>query len=87
MDEDRTIDAEAFEREMALNREAWKKLRDQVRRDYAGQYVAMAHGKIVGASPDFDAATVAAIKHAPVRNCFLVWPADEEPIFEPYDNF
>ena len=87
MNDEHLINDETEEREMALNHEAWEKLRDQVRREHAGKYVALVHGQIVAASIDFDEALAAAHKVAPVPNCFLVWRADDEPPFEPYYRY
>ena len=33
------MDQATFEQQLHLNRQAYEKLRDQIRRDYAGQYV------------------------------------------------
>jgi hypothetical protein len=74
-----------FDREMASNREAYEKLREQIRRDYAGQYVAMAFGKIVAVSPDFDEATAVVERLQPAPAYSLVFLADQEPVFEPID--
>ena len=35
-----------FEEQMACNRKAYEALRDQIRREYAGQYVALAYGRL-----------------------------------------
>ena len=49
----------AFDQEMACNRQAYETMKDQIRRDYAGKYVAIAFGKIIAVSPDFDEASAA----------------------------
>lgn len=87
MSDDRTAYNETFEREDALNREAWEKLRDQIRKDHAGKYVALVHGQLVASASTFDEALAAARKATPVPNCFLVWLADEDPIFEPFYRY
>ena len=75
-----------FDEEMALNRQAYEALREQIRREYAGQYVAFAFGRIVAVSPDFDRA-VEAVKHLqPCPEHYAVFPAEEGPLFEPIDD-
>ena len=44
----------AFDRELAVNRQAYELLREEIRRKYAGQYVGMAFGKIIAVDPDFE---------------------------------
>ena len=51
------MDETKFEQELQLNRQSYQKLRDQIRRDYDHQYVALAFGKIVAAAPTSGAAT------------------------------
>ncbi len=81
------MDDAAFEREMAVNRTAYEGLREQVRRDYAGQYVALAHGKIIAGGPNYDDVVAAVQKMSPLPEHYLVFPADEEPGFEPYLSY
>ena len=71
-----------FEREMALNRNAYQSLRNQVRGEYEGQYVAIAHGRIVANAPTFDEANAAVLRLDPVPEYFLVFPAEQEPSFD-----
>lgn len=81
------MDQATFERETAVNRQAWERLRDRVHRDYAGQYVALGKGKILATAPGYDEVMAAVHRLEPVPEYFLVFPADEEPAFEPFDNF
>ena len=53
------MDESKFDEEMALNRAAFEQLRSQIRRDYTGQYVAIAFGRIIAVSPNFDEAVAA----------------------------
>jgi hypothetical protein len=80
------MDQVTFERETALNRTAYERLRGQIRRDHAGQYVVLAEGRVVNASATYDEA-MDAVQHLwPVPEYYLVFPADEDPVFEPYDS-
>jgi hypothetical protein len=81
------MDLATFERETAVNRQAYERLRDQIRRDHAGQYVALAQGRLVAASATYDEAVAVVERLKPVPEYFLVFPADEEPEFEPFYDF
>jgi Family of unknown function (DUF5678) len=73
-----------FDQEMACNRQAYEQLKEQIRRDYAGQYVAIAFGKIVAVNPDFDEAVAAVERLNPPPEHSVVFPASDEPMFEPF---
>jgi hypothetical protein len=81
------MDQMTYEREMAVNREAYGRLREQIRRDYAGRYIALAEGRVAAATATYDEAMRAVQGLDPVPECYLVFPADEEPYFEPYYNY
>ena len=85
------MDEMKFEQELQLNRQSYQKLRDQIRRDYDHQYVALAFGKIVAAAPTFDEASAAVSRLQPQPEHFVVFQADDEPIFDeffdPYAEF
>ena len=80
-----------FDQELAVNRQAYEKLRDQIRRDYDHQYVAMAFGRIIASASTFDEASAAIDRLEPKPEHFLVFQADDEPIFDeffdPYTEF
>lgn len=76
------MDVSTFDRESALNRRAFEQLREHIRRDYAGRYVALAEGRIVGAAETFDAARALIDQLDPVPAYFLVFPATAEPDFD-----
>ena len=80
-----------FDEELALNRRAYEKLRDQIRHDYDHQYVALAFGRIVGSAPTFDEASALIENLDPKPQHFLVFQADDEPMFDeffdPYTEF
>jgi hypothetical protein len=71
-----------FAKESALNRQAYEQLREQIRRDYAGKHVALAHGKVVGAASTFDAARALVERLDVVPEYYLVFPASVEPDFD-----
>ena len=75
-----------FEQAEALNRQAYEKLREQIRRDWAGKYVGIAEGRFIAAANTFEEIQAAMNKLQPVPEYFLVFPADEEPPFEPYHD-
>jgi hypothetical protein len=78
------MDAAVFERETARNRRAYEALREQIRREYAGLYVALGEGRVLAVAPSYDEAMAAVQRLQPVPEYFLVFPADDEPIFEPF---
>jgi hypothetical protein len=82
------MDLATYEREMAVNRRAYEGgLREQIRRDHAGQYVAVAHGRLIAAARTYDEVIAAVEGLQPAPEYYLAWPADEEPDFEPFDAF
>ena len=85
------MDEAKFEQELLLNRQAYERLRDHIRRDYDHQYVALAFGKIVGAASTFDEASAIVSRLQPQPEHFLVFEADQEPMFDeffdPYSEF
>jgi hypothetical protein len=80
------MDQATFERELQLNRQAYEKLREQIRRDYAGKYVGIGEGRLIAAATTFENVQAAIEQLQPVPEYFLIFPADEEPPFEPYDD-
>jgi hypothetical protein len=76
------MDIATFTKESAANRQAYQRLRARIRRDHAGQYVALAHGKLIGAAPTFDGAKALIGSLKPVPAYYLVFPADSEPDFD-----
>jgi hypothetical protein len=81
------MDQATFERESRLNREAYEKLREKIHRDCAGKYVGIAEGRLIAVAPSFDEVRAAIEDLKPEPEYFLIFPADEEPLFEPYDSF
>lgn len=71
-----------FDSERALNQRAYQSMRDQIKRDHSGQYVALARGQLLAAAPTFAEAQKAVEKLDPVPEYFLIFPAEMEPAFE-----
>jgi hypothetical protein len=78
------MDLARFETELAQNRAAYERLRDAIRQDYAGKYVAIARGQLLGAAPTFEEASALVAQLEPGPEHFVVFPAEVEPMFEPY---
>ena len=82
------MDLATFTKESTLNRQAYEKLREYIKREYTGQHVAMAHGKVVGSATTFDAARALVERLETVPQYYLVFPANVEPDFDLiYDLF
>jgi hypothetical protein len=79
-------DPVAFERELAENRRAYEGLKERLRRDYKGQYVAIAHGRLVATAATFDEATEAVARLQPRPQHFAVFEAEGDPMFEPFED-
>jgi hypothetical protein len=84
---DSFCDPELFDRELQLNRQAYETMREQIRRDYAGQYVGIAEGKLIAVAPSFNEVRAAIEGLKPAPDCFLIFEAGEEPIFDTIDDF
>jgi hypothetical protein len=80
------MNATTFEEEMALNKAAYDRLRDEIRRDYAGKYVAIAQGRLAAVSASFDDATAEVLKLNPVPEHFVVFEAEGDPMFDLIDD-
>src|SRR5262249_12883570 len=78
----RNVDRTTFTRESELNRRAYEQLREHIRREYAGKYVVLAHGKVIGAASTFEAAQALVARLEVVPEYYLVFPANAEPDFD-----
>ena len=76
------MDISTFARESALNRGAFEQQRERIQREFAGQYVALAHGEVIGAAKSFDAARGLVERLDPAPEYYLVFPAEIEPDFD-----
>jgi hypothetical protein len=81
------MDAAMFQRETARNRRAYEARREQIRREHAGHYVALGEGRVLAAAQTYAEAMAAVQRLQPVPEYFLVFPATDEPIFEPYCHY
>ena len=68
-----------YEQEKRKNLDAYERLEDEIRTKYLGQYVAIADGRLIKVSQNFDEADQAVKAY---RHC-LVFPAGEEPEIGP----
>ena len=80
--EGRIMSEELFNKEMEENKRAWEKLRDWVPRDYAGQIVALAFGRIVASGSRVDQVNAAVEALDPKPAFYEVFPAEVEPLFD-----
>jgi hypothetical protein len=80
------MDEATFERETARNRHAYDLLREQIRREHAGHYVALGDGRILASAADYDEVKTAVEQLRPVPVLYLIFPAESDPPFEPYNS-
>jgi hypothetical protein len=80
------MDQATFERELQVNRQAYEKLREQIRRDYAGQYVGIAEGRLIAVAGTFDQVWAAIEQMQPVPEYSLIFKAEEGPVFDVVDS-
>jgi len=73
--------------EIEINQRAYDEQRDFIRREYAGQMVAFAYGRVVGVAPSYDAAyeTIRALDPPPA-NC-SVFRAEDDPGFDAVEAY
>lgn len=81
------MDRSTYERETALHRTVYEKLRGQIHRDYAGKYVVLAQGRLVAAANTFEEARAAVDSLLPRPEYFLIFPAGSEPAFELFRDY
>lgn len=76
------MDPVAFEREIELNRVAFDAMREQIRRGYAGLYVAFANGQVLAVAPSYEEALAVIERLSPIPECYFVFEAEEGPVFD-----
>jgi hypothetical protein len=72
----------AFDQELIENRRAWETLREQVRRDHPGEFVALAFGRIVASDRQMDKVMSAVQALDPKPAHYEVFPAEVDPLFD-----
>jgi hypothetical protein len=75
-------DSSLLKQGMLLNRQGWLESRDQIRSQYAGQYVALSKGKLIAAAPTFEETEAAVRRIEPMPMCCLIFDVNTEPVFE-----
>ncbi len=76
-----------YQTELELNKRAFAEQREQIRRDYAGQWVGFAFGRVITADPD-DEKVVAVINALdPQPEACAVFRAEEDPVFEVIEDY
>ncbi len=78
---------ETYESDAALNRKAYEALREQIKKEYAGQYAAIAHGKLIAVAGTYDKALAAVQELQPGPEHFLVFGADDENALDPFYSY
>lgn len=76
-----------FDEQMDLNRSAYAQVHDQIEQAGPGHFAAIAAGRLVAISDDFDSAIAAIQSLSPVPDHYLVFPTDSEPVFDVVDSF
>jgi hypothetical protein len=82
-----TMSQTTFEQDISRNRDAFASLRDEIRRRQAGQYVALADGKLQAAAPSYDEALAALQRLPSMPKCYFIFEADDEPIFDVFTDY
>jgi hypothetical protein len=71
-----------YEAELELNQQAFAEQREQIRRDYAGQWIGFAFGRVIAADADEHKVIAAMEALNPQPEADAVFRAEEEPVFE-----
>ena len=75
-----------FDDELEMNRTAYEENRQRIHQAGSGHYAAIAAGRLVAITTDFDEAVEAVLTLDPPPAHYAVFPADEEPAFEAIDS-
>lgn len=76
-----------FDEQMQLNRIAYEKLQDQIQQAGPGHFAAIAAGRLIGITEDFDSAISRIESLSPVPDHYLIFPTDARPVFDVVDSF
>jgi hypothetical protein len=79
------MDPTNYHHEMARNHLTWETLRERLRRDCPGQYVGLAHGRLVATGPTYEAVAATVQTLHPPTECFLIFPVEMEPRLDVVD--
>ena len=73
--------------ELEMNRTAYEENRMRIRQAGCGHYAAIAAGRLIAITANFEEAVQAIQSLDPPPAHYAVFPADEEPAFEIIDDF
>jgi hypothetical protein len=76
------MDQATYDRETAINRKAYEQLKNQIRTEHAGKYVALGLGRVLAVAPTFDEVKAIVDQLQPIPEHVLIFPAEMEPSFE-----
>ena len=76
-----------LETQLAMNRTAYEANRERIRSAGAGHFAAIAGGRLLAITTNFDDAVREIDKQVPSAEHFAVFPTDEEPAFEVVESF
>jgi hypothetical protein len=76
-----------YQAERERNIRAFAEQRERIRRDYAGQYVGFAFGRVITADPDEKKVIEAMDALDPQPESSAVFRAGEEPVFEIIEDY
>ena len=76
-----------YETERDLNKRAFAEQREHIRREYAGQWVGFAFGRVAAADPDMNKVIARMEALDPQPESEAVFRAEEEPVFEIIESY
>lgn len=71
-----------FEQAIQQNQRAFEALREEIRVQYAGKYVVLGDGKLLASAPTYDEALARLQQLPSTPECYFIFEADDEPIFD-----
>lgn len=76
-----------FEQAIELNRSAFESMREEIRRQHTGQYVVLGNGKLLTSAPSYDEAFAKLQQLPSPPECYFIFEADDEPVFDVYTDY
>jgi hypothetical protein len=76
-----------YHAELEVNKRAFAEQREQIHRDYAGQWVGFAFGRVIAADPDEKKVLAAMEALNPQPETDAVFRAEDEPVFEVIEDY